>query len=317
MKIGKDIAQAARLLSSGEAVAIPTETVYGLAANALNPDAILKIFEIKQRPLFDPLIVHIGQKEQLSALTTHIPAILEKLIDAFWPGPLTVLLPKTALVPDLCTSGLPHAAFRMPEHPLTLALLNELPFPLAAPSANPFGYISPTSAEHVYKQLGETIPYILDGGPCTVGLESTIVSAFDEKAIYIHRLGGLSIEALAAHADIAGIQEHSSSTPSAPGMLESHYAPRKPLYFGELNTLFEQHSAERMAILSFSNAYATDRPHLILSPSADMHEAARNLFAHMRELDASDCDFILAEPAPEVGLGKAINDRLTRASVRK
>lgn len=316
MKIGTDIAKAAELLSLGEAVAIPTETVYGLAANALNPDAVLKIFEIKKRPLFDPLILHIGKKEQLNTLSTQIPAVLEKLMEAFWPGPLTVLLPKTALVPDLCTSGLSHAAFRMPNHPLTLALLNALPFPLAAPSANPFGYISPTSAAHVFEQLGADIPYILDGGSSTIGLESTIVSALDDTSIYIHRLGGLSIEALAAHVTIGGIQSHSSSSPSAPGMLESHYAPRKPLYFGELNSLFQHHSSARMAILSFRNAYATDRPHLILSPSGDMHEAARNLFAYMRELDASDCDFILAEPAPEVGLGKAINDRLTRASVR-
>ena len=192
-EIGKDIQKAKDFLEKDELVAIPTETVYGLAANALNPIAVAKIFEAKERPTFDPLIVHTHSLQEVYKFVTNIHPALLKLAEAFWPGPLTLLLPKKEIIPSLVTSGLDRVGVRVPNHSLTLDLLSQLNFPLAAPSANPFGYISPTTAMHVEKQLGTKIPYILDGGSCEVGLESTIVGE-ENGEIIIYRLGGLSVD---------------------------------------------------------------------------------------------------------------------------
>ncbi len=318
-QVGTDIPQAASYLKQGQLVAIPTETVYGLAGNALDVKAVSSIFETKNRPSFDPLILHVASLEQVNSFVSSFPEKLKRLAEAFWPGPLTVLLPRNASVPDLVTSGLDRVAVRVPNHPLTLSLLAQLNFPLAAPSANPFGYISPTQAAHVDAQLGAQIPYILDGGACAVGLESTIVGMEGEQVV-IYRLGGLDLSKIEAVVGSVTVQAHSSSNPSAPGQLASHYAPRKPFLVGDLNLLVPRLIQEGKAfgVLSFSTHFPTlptDRQ-FVLSPSQDLQEAAQRLFMGMRLLDESDADLILAEFVPEVGLGRAINDRLKRAAAQ-
>ena len=318
-EIGKDIIRAKPLLEAGKLVGIPTETVYGLAGNALNPDAVASIFETKKRPSFDPLIIHSDSMEKIKRWVLEIPEKLKILADEFWPGPLTLLLPREAIVPDLVTSGLDRVAVRIPSHPLTLELLKSLEFPLAAPSANPFGYISPTRPEHVQKQLGDQIPYILDGGACKVGLESTIVGIEDEQ-IFIYRLGGLDVREIEALVGPVQIKTHSSSNPAAPGLLESHYAPAKPFILGDLDQLIQDHQNKkvRMGILSLQRTFSNlpIESQMILSEKGDLKEAAQNLFAAMRALDEQDLDLILAERMPDHGLGKAINDRLNRAAAK-
>jgi len=318
-QVGTDIQQASTYLQQGKLVAIPTETVYGLAGNALDVKAVSSIFETKDRPSFDPLILHVASLEQVNPFVSSFPEKLKCLAEAFWPGPLTVLLPRQASVPDLVTSGLDRVAVRVPNHPLTLALLAQLDFPLAAPSANPFGYISPTQAAHVEAQLGTQIPYILDGGACAVGLESTIVGMEGEQVV-IYRLGGLELSKIESLVGPVTVQAHSTSNPSAPGQLASHYAPRKPFLVGELNELVPKLIQEGKAfgVLSFSThfpALPSDRE-FVLSPSQDLQEAAQRLFMGMRLLDESDAAVILAEFVPEIGLGRAINDRLKRAAAQ-
>ncbi|MFN8277788.1 MAG: L-threonylcarbamoyladenylate synthase [Chitinophagales bacterium] len=309
---GTNLETAAAWLKQGDVVAIPTETVYGLAANALDEKAVVKIFEAKNRPFFDPLIVHVKDREAIHALTTTIEAPLNDLLTAFSPGPITVLLPKNALVPDLTTSGLSHVGIRIPAHPLLRELLQMLSFPLAAPSANPFGYISPTTAAHVMQQLQGKIPYVLDGGRCDVGVESTIVG-MEGKEVVIYRAGGISVEAIESVVGKVTLSLNKSSNPLAPGQLATHYAPRKPLYIGHPPELLTQFNG-RCAVLSFHTQYTPDT--MVLSPTGNLKEAARQLFHALRELDASDCDQIISEVFPNEGLGRAINDRLTRASVR-
>ncbi|MCZ6692366.1 MAG: L-threonylcarbamoyladenylate synthase, partial [Bacteroidetes bacterium] len=179
-EIGSNIVRAKKFLVQSQLVSIPTETVYGLAANALDQDAVVKIFKVKDRPYFDPLIVHTHSLDQISKYTLDFPHKLYQLGKRLWPGPLTVILPKKKIIPDLVTAGKQDVAIRIPNHPLTLKLLQNLPFPLAAPSANPFGYISPTNPAHVLQNLGDKVPYILDGGPCELGIESTIVGFRDD-----------------------------------------------------------------------------------------------------------------------------------------
>ncbi|WP_035726765.1 L-threonylcarbamoyladenylate synthase [Eisenibacter elegans] len=309
------LGQAIQLLTTGELVGIPTETVYGLAANALDAQAVLKIFEAKNRPTFDPLIVHVSPESNWQQWVRDIPPEATQLLEAFSPGPITVLLPKAAVIPDLVTAGLDTVAIRIPKHPLTLALLAQLPFPLAAPSANPFGYISPTTAEHVRQQLGHKVKLVLDGGSATVGVESTIVG-FDTSPPTVYRLGGVALEAIEAQIGPVQVQTHSSSNPKASGMLESHYAPRKPLVLESPELLLSHYAPSQIAALRWSS-YSPVLPkeqQFVLSPMANLSEAARNLFAALRQLDASDCSIISAAPVPELGLGRAINDRLRRAS---
>lgn len=309
-KIGNDVVFASNILKTGGLVAIPTETVYGLAANALNEDAVINIFKAKKRPLFDPLIMHFASIHQMENYCDEIPDKARLIAKQFSPGPITFLLPKKTNVPDLITSGLPKVAVRIPNHPLTLSLLNQIDFPLAAPSANPFGYISPTKAEHVFKQLEHEIDYILDGGECSVGIESTIVE-FEHDKIIVHRLGGLSVEQLQQFGEIE-LRLNQSSNPSAPGKLKSHYAPRKPLIIGEVNELLEEFKTKKTAVLSFQKKYTS--ANLILSAKGDFSEAAKNLFSYLRELDESDAEIIISEYLPDTFLGKAINDRLKRAA---
>ncbi|MCB0492266.1 MAG: threonylcarbamoyl-AMP synthase [Cyclobacteriaceae bacterium] len=313
--IGNDISQAKKLLLEGELVAIPTETVYGLAANALNPEAVTKIFVAKERPSFDPLIVHVASIDQAQEFVTALPDKAIQLAQHFWPGPLTLVLPKQSVIPDIVTSGLTTVGIRCPDHDLTRQLLNELPFPLAAPSANPFGYVSPTTAEHVNNQLGHQIKYILDGGPCRIGLESTIVGFENDKAI-IYRRGGISEEEIS---NIIGEVNHqlTSSNPVAPGQLDSHYAPRKRFFLGNIDELKKDHAGKKIGILRFKDGSSSLEEHLlVLSKYGDLEEAARNLFAALRQFDQMDIEVILAEPAPESGIGKAINDRLKRAATK-
>ena len=315
MKIGTDLGKAKTLLEEGKLVAIPTETVYGLAANALNEEAVLRIFKAKNRPTFDPLIIHAASLGQVRPLLREVPPLAERLFEHFAPGPLTILLPRTHQIPDLVTAGLGTVALRIPRHPLTLELLKTLPFPLAAPSANPFGYVSPTRPDHVAAQLEEQVSYILDGGYAEVGLESTIVQIAGPDKMHVLRKGGLPIESLEAFGTVEVFQ-HSTSNPRAPGMLKSHYAPGKPLKLGYLDELLAAHPNQRVGVLAFKRTIPeipTDQQR-VLSKNGDLAEAARNLFAAIRSLDTLDIDLILAEWVPEKGLGRAINDRLRRAS---
>ncbi len=313
-QIGTDINYARELLMAGKLVAIPTETVYGLAADAFSPVAVASIFEAKNRPHFDPLIVHLFDKSQLSEICKDIPEIFEKLYQAFSPGPITYILPRTDKVPDLVTSGNSTVGVRFPQHPLTRELLFESQLALAAPSANPFGYVSPTTAQHVNDQLGERIPYILDGGPCEVGIESTIIDLSTNTPVIL-RLGGLAKEEIEEITGPIKIQT-SSSNPKAPGMLSSHYSPGKKLLIGDIDKLLKEFVGQDVATITFKRKFENlpYEKQKMLSPQGDLKEAATNLFKSLRELDRVDVSIILAEKFPETGLGLAINDRLKRAS---
>jgi L-threonylcarbamoyladenylate synthase len=319
--IGNNLETAKHFLEQGNLVAIPTETVYGLAANALNEAAVLQIFKVKNRPTFDPLIVHTNSFEKLEQLVSCVPEKAKILAQHLMPGALTLLLPKKNIIPDLVTSGLAMVAVRIPQHSLALQLLESLDFPLAAPSANPFGYISPTTAQHVAAQLGSKIPYILEGGECKIGLESTIVG-FENEQVTVFRKGGVSIESIEKLIGRVQIQEHSSSNPQAPGMLKSHYAPKTPFFLGNIADLLAKYGQKykKIAVLSFAILYQKEISSKVfvaqevLSPNQDFLEAAHNLFAAMRRLDSLEVDAIFAELLPEKDLGRAINDRLRRAA---
>ena len=317
---GTDLILAKKLLTEGKLVAIPTETVYGLAANGLDETAVAGIFSAKNRPTFDPLILHVASIEQAQSLCTDWPEMADKLALAFWPGPLTLILPKADHVPDLTTSGQPTVGIRMPNNRLTLELLSTLPFPLAAPSANPFGYVSPTNAQHVADQLGDRIDYILDDGDCSVGIESTIIT-IDNGTPKVLRLGGLSLERIA---DVLGfpVLEHlnQNSNPQAPGQLDQHYSPRCKLI--ALNTMPAEDIEPSVSIIYFSKQEAqrssdynsSDGSHYYLSDSGDTNQAASNLFSTLRRLDQDNQKVAYFEWAPNEGLGRAINDRLQRAA---
>ncbi|GAB5523257.1 MAG: L-threonylcarbamoyladenylate synthase [Roseivirga sp.] len=315
-ELGIDLVKAINLLQQGELVAIPTETVYGLAGNALNPDAVASIFATKKRPSFDPLILHTDSLEKIGGFVEEVPPLAKKLADEFWPGPLTILFKKKALVPDLVTSGLDTVAVRIPDHPLTLSLLESLDFPLAAPSANPFGYVSPTSPAHVQQQLGEAIPYILNGGDCEVGVESTIVS-FEQEQPVVLRMGGLAVESIEEVLGPVEVRAHSSSAPAAPGMLKSHYAPGKWFVLIDSAEAFTLPENEQFAVLVFDQfipSVPIERQ-FKLAPDGDVREAAKQLFGMMRMLDDKDgVEEIIAIKVPDVGLGRAVNDRLSRAA---
>lgn len=313
-EIGTDLNKAAQLLSEGKLVAIPTETVYGLAANAIDAQAVIKIFEAKNRPSFDPLIVHTFAIAEVEKFVTSIPEKAKKLAEKFWPGPLTLLLEKKEIIPDIVTSGLNTVGVRIPNHPITLELLKILNFPLAAPSANPFGYVSPTNAQHVFDQLGEKINYILDGGHCKVGVESTIIS-FENDIPTIYRLGGLTIEEIENCIGNVDVKLNTSSNPLSPGMLKSHYSPLKELVYGNLDELIEKHKGKKIGIISFYKKYPCCN--IVLSPEKSLSIASEHFFAAIRNMDANaDVEIILCEKFPEEGLGRALNDRLKRAAVK-
>lgn len=314
--IGLDLDKAAQLLIEGELVAIPTETVYGLAGNALSAEAISKIYLTKKRPQFNPLILHVASIEALKKYVLYLPPKIEKLIQKFSPGPLTVLLPKSNIVPDIVTAGSSKVAIRIPNHPLTLDLLHKIDFPLAAPSANISGRVSPTSSEHVFEQLNGKIPYILDGGETIVGLESTIVG-FDEsfEEIAIHRLGGLSIEEIEACLNEKIQVDIHHNQPSTPGQLKSHYATQTPLLVGDIEELMFDKNPNEIVIINYHKLKDIEvKKQYVLTSQNSSAEAAQHLFKIMREADKCQAQYILCEWAPEEGLGLAINDRLQRAS---
>ena len=313
-EIGTDINKAKEILEKGGLVAIPTETVYGLAANAFNNHAVARIFEAKNRPSFDPLIVHIPDVDSLNQVSREVPANSQVLIDKFWPGPLSIILPKANQISDLVTSGLDTVAIRMPKHKMTRKLLQSLSFPLVAPSANPFGYVSPTSAKHVNDQLADKVDYILDGGSCKIGLESTIIEFNESSFPKVLRLGGLEIEEIEKVIGKIDVANHSSSNPKAPGMLANHYSPSKPIILGNIDKLVKKHIGKRYGVLSYTKKY-DGSCNFVLSQCGSVIEAATNLFKGLRYMDKLDIDIILTEKVPAEGVGKAINDRLMRASV--
>lgn len=314
-QIGTDIDKAIALLKANEVVAIPTETVYGLAGNALSNDAVVKIFEAKNRPFFNPLIVHLAAVEQIEKYA-YVDELSLLLAWSFMPGPFTLLLNKKNIVPDLVTAGSTKVAVRIPNHTLTHQLLLQLNFPLAAPSANAFGYVSPVAASHVQQGLQGKIPYILDGGNCTVGLESTIVEVENDEVI-LHRAGGLAIEEIESVVSKKIIVNNNHLKPQTAGQLKSHYATSTALLQGNIDELLHQHQGKNIAVLSFEKMYdKLEKQHqFILSANGNLNEAAQNLFTTMRQLDTMNYDIILAETFPQKGLGIAINDRLQRAQV--
>ena len=339
-------AKAITLLRAGEVVALPTETVYGLAADALNAEAVAKIFEAKERPRFDPLIVHLPDRDWLERIA-DLPAqdrpVILKLVETFWPGPFTIVLPKRAVIPEIVTAGLDTVAVRISAHPVLAEIIRAFGGPLAAPSANRFGQVSPTTAQHVFEELDGRIPLIIDSGPTTHGIESTIVAVRDGK-IDILRRGPITQEELStfgAKVDVVAL----SQKVSAPGQLPAHYAPNTPLHLIDTAKSFEPEENQRVALLAWTSREGDfpwravvplqrDEERQIapalgnrrslkfvavrqLSEQEDLREAAANLFRYLRELDALEVDLIVAERVPDHGLGAAIMDRLRRAAHRQ
>lgn len=325
------IREASTLLRAGDIVALPTETVYGLAADAFNPAAVAKVFAAKDRPSFDPLIVHIasrGDLKQVAIIPPELAETVNQLTSAFWPGPLTIILPKHPDIPDLVTSGLPTVAVRQSAHPVFRAINKALDRPIAAPSANRFGRISPTSASAVIKELGGRIPMVIDAGACSEGVESTIISIeprSNKKPIFrLHRAGPITKEQLQAFGKVEKLKDLPSDAPLAPGQLPSHYAPLTPLILLENPQDFKPDPEKSYGLLSYRGE--DDNPYVqlhdwdvmeALSPgSGKLAEAAIRLFHVMRLLDEANLDAIIAEPVSETGLGVAIMDRLRRAAAK-
>ncbi|MER3513062.1 MAG: threonylcarbamoyl-AMP synthase [Chloroflexota bacterium] len=329
----ESIAYAAAAILRGRLVAFPTETVYGLGANALDAAAVARIFIAKDRPPEDPLIVHLASEDDLPRVVSVIPPVAHELARAFWPGPLTLILPKHPRVPDNVTAGLSTVAVRVPAHPVAFALLQASGVPIAAPSANRFGHPSPTTAQHVMDDLGSRIDLILDGGPTTIGVESTVLDVTRTPPLIL-RPGGLPREALEALIGPVAVRVETAATKGpqpSPGLLGRHYAPRAELilYLGspaaalaEMARLarLKQAEGQRVGVLLADE----DRPYFshlpvfpfYLGPSSDLAQIARNLFIGLRALDEQGVDLILARDFGERGLGLAIRDRLRRAASR-
>ena len=311
-----DVYKAKEVLLKNELVAIPTETVYGLAGNAYSESALKKIFKLKNRPFYNPLILHISSVNYLKEVAVNIPKIALKLAEEFWPGPLTLVLQKKSHISDLITASKDTVAVRVPNHPVALALLNKLDFPIAAPSANPFGSISPTNAEHVFNYFGEAINVILDGGECEKGLESTIIG-FENNNPILYRLGAISLEEIEKIVGKISIKTNSDNSPNAPGMLSRHYAPTTDTYLtNNIAELIKCFEGRKIGLLLFKNHIQNKNifHQEILSKTGDFNEAAKNLYAAMHRLDQNKLDVILAERLPDKGLGKTINDKLERAT---
>jgi L-threonylcarbamoyladenylate synthase len=328
------VRDAAAILARGGLLGLPTETVYGLAAHAFDPEAVLSVFRAKERPAFDPLIVHLAEPSLDAAidagvidgarLSSEARANVERLLP-LWPGPLTLVLPRGARVPELATSGLDTVAVRVPAHPLARAVIRALGAPVVAPSANRFGRISPTEPAHVLEELDGRIDAVLDGGPCALGVESTIVGLEDDGTPRLLRPGACPIERIEAALGRALQPPRRTAAPHAPGMLASHYAPRKRLLLVDASSAISVTPLEgHAAFLCFSandERALTERfgsPVAIESLTEDLDESARRLFAALRRLDASTADYLVAiAPRTRVGLGAAIADRLARASAER
>ncbi|MFV1993798.1 MAG: L-threonylcarbamoyladenylate synthase [Verrucomicrobiales bacterium] len=327
-ELSRAVGQAVDLLVGGGVVALPTETVYGLAGDARNPEAVARIFELKERPYFDPLIVHVTDRDQLEEIA-EIPAEIEgvvvELIEAFWPGPLSLILPKCAVIPDLVTSGKPTVAVRSSAHPVLRRVLSAFGGPLAAPSANRFGRISPTSASAVASELGGRIPLIVDGGACRCGLESTILAVEPgsrKPLLRVLRRGPVTAEELKVFGEVHQGTADPGHQPLAPGQLESHYAPGTPLRLLSEPGDFAPVEGRRYGLLSYrgrnKDGYLDlvewDRVAVLSPGSGKLPEAAVRFFFLLRQLDEAGLDEIVAEPVPERGLGSAIMERLRRAA---
>jgi len=304
------IGLACELLKKGEVVAFPTETVYGLGADALNPYAVAKIFEIKKRPHFDPIIVHVADLDWVKRIVRDFPEEVRRITNRFWPGPLTVILEKNEKVPDIVTAGLPTVGIRMPSHPVARKLIDSFGGPIAAPSANPFGYISPTRASHVARLLKEKISLVIDGGEPSFGIESTVISVRDGK-IYIYRFGALTLEELSEFGEIIVVSGESKSRLS-PGRLPYHYAPNRPLKIVESIKEIENPSSSFLAFMEPKDKVNAKYVR-VLTKTGDLREAASNFFSFLIELDREDVEIIYAEKVPEKGLGRAIMERLKKA----
>ncbi|WP_179021171.1 L-threonylcarbamoyladenylate synthase [Winogradskyella forsetii] len=314
--ISKDISKAVTLLTAAEVVAIPTETVYGLAGNIYSEKAIKAIFETKKRPFFNPLIVHIPSIDSLNTIVEDIPEKAQLLAEAFWPGPVTLVLKKKNTIPDIITAGKDTVAVRVPNHPTTLELLNRLDFPLAAPSANPFSSISPTTAQHVETYFKDQIKMVLDGGACTSGIESTIIGFENDEPI-IYRLGSTALEDIERIVGNIEIKNRKEITPDAPGMLERHYAPKtKTVLTGNILKILPVYKGKRIGLITFQSEIKDNsvEVQLALSKTGNLTESASNLYDVLHQLDKMQLDVIIAERLPDHGLGKSINDRLQRAT---
>jgi L-threonylcarbamoyladenylate synthase len=312
----ENIKKAAEEIIAGGIVAFPTENVYGLGADGLNPTAVAKIFEAKQRPTFNPLILHIASRDQLKELVNIENDKVYNLINAFWPGPLTIVLPKKDIVPDIVTAGNTTVAVRMPQHPIAKALIEACGRPIAAPSANQFGFLSPTTAAHVEKQLSNKVNIILDGGKSDVGVESTIVEVTND-GVFLLRHGGISLEQLKDVCDFVEVRDTNIDKPNAPGQLFQHYAPSIPLKFiSEINEAEIKGRRLGGLFLKENNSEIEFEQVEFLSKAGDMREAATNLFSHLHNLENNNLDLILVEPIEEKGLGIAIMDRLVKATNR-
>jgi len=313
--ITSDLNQVKTALINGDIIALPTETVYGLAANIYLDSALEKVFKLKKRPSYNPLIVHISNSGILEQIAKNIPAKARELANVFWPGPLTLVLEKQDQIPNRITAGKPTVAVRVPNHPIALQLLKSLNFPLAAPSANPFGSLSPTSAKHVALYFKEEINFILDGGPCFCGLESTIIGFENDKPI-LYRHGAISIEEIEKIIGPIKIKNQNSKNPSAPGMLTRHYAPKTQIQINDdISLALAQNPDKKIGVLSFrkNKKIKTEIHQEVLSISGDLNEASKNLYAALHRLDQMNLDLIISSFFPEKGLGKTINDRLKRA----
>jgi L-threonylcarbamoyladenylate synthase len=313
----RSIETAAAALQAGELVAFPTETVYGLGADALNARAVAQVFAVKNRPYFDPLIVHLPNQASARAYAVEIDYRATMLMERFWPGPLTLVLRKKPIVPDIVTAGLDSVALRVPAHPVALALLRAVGKPIAAPSANPFGYVSPTTAMHVQELLGDKIKLILDGGPCRVGVESTVCMLTEQEAVIL-RPGGVTVEEIEAVIGPVTVATDYVDARS-PGTLPRHYSPHVQLQLlapGEL--LPQPRSGERLGALTVSKRQDVVGYENIeaLSSDGNLIEVAANLFAALRRIDNLGLDRVVIESVPEHGLGRAIMDRLRRAATR-
>ncbi len=326
-----EIEKAALVLKGGGLVAFPTETVYGLGADAFNPKAVARVFEVKKRPTFDPLIVHVGSPEEAASLWTETPEAAKILMKKFWPGPLTLVLPKNDKIPDIVNAGLPTVAVRMPDHPAALALIRALGNPIAAPSANYFGYTSATTAADVSEDLGSGIDLVLDGGPTRIGIESTVLKIENGRCLLL-RPGGIPVEEIEKHFPVVMPIEAQGQEGAleSPGTMKSHYAPWTPFILLEetlpkfldqlksFQDVFQKKGIgwPRIGLVLFSKAPQTNLVETIeiLSAKGDLHEAAANLFQAMRKLDKMHLDLMVAEPMPEKGVGYAVMDRLRKAS---
>lgn len=305
------VQRAVEVLRAGGLVGLPTETVYGLGADALSETAVARVFEAKDRPRFDPLICHLGSRAEVDALATDFDSTADRLAAAFWPGPLTLVVPKRSVVSDLVTAGAPTVGIRVPAHPLMQAVLQGFEGPIAAPSANPFAAISPTTAEHVRTQLGDKLDFILDGGPCSVGLESTIILVLPHQRPVLLRPGGLPLESIEAVVGSVVVPPPGSLSSAAPGRSLKHYSPKTPLFIEPTHRPHPQ-----VARLAYRDAPPGFGATVRLSPTGDLTEAASKLFAALQTLDGGGWHRIEAQPVPETGLGRAIMDRLRRAAAR-